>query len=156
MDHLIAENGLDIKEAADRTALGELLNCDAMIIGEVSQGSTFYGVYSKMEAGAKLKMVRSSDGALLWQSEHYAALQDGGLPLSPISLAAGLFDAARNLEEEQGLRVVDDLARRMMSTIPEVQMAFAEDEGVGALFSSVESRWDGDLESWLQEIPEQS
>ena len=156
VDHLIEQNGLDMSVAADRTALGELLHCDALIMGDVSRDSAFYGVYSKVEAGAKLRMVRSSDDALLWDSEHHATLQDGGLPLSPIGLAAGLFDAARNMEEEQGLRVVDDLARRMMSTIPEVQMAFSEDEAVGSLFSSMEQRWDGDLESWLASVPEAS
>lgn len=156
VDHLITLNGLDVTEASDRAVLGEMLNCDAMIIGEVSRDSSFYGVYSKVEAGAKLKMVRSRDDEILWESEHYAALQDGGIPLSPISLAAGLFDAARNMEEEQQLRVVDDLARRTMSTIPEVKMAFSEDERVDSLFTSIESRWDGDLDGWLQGIPEQS
>lgn len=156
VDHVIAQNGLDMEVEADRVALGELLNCDALLFGEVSQDSAFYGLYSKVEAGARLKMVRSGDGALLWESEHHARLQDGGLPLSPIGLAAGLFDAARNVEEEQGLRVVDDLARRMMSTIPDLQVAFTEDEVVGTLFSSVEQRWDGDLETWLAAVPEQS
>ncbi len=155
IDHLVEQNGLDITREEDRVALAELLHCDAWISGEVSNGSTFYGVYSEMRAGAKLKMVRASDGALLWEAEHLASLKDGGLPFSPIGLAAGLFDAARNMEEEQSLRVVDDLARRMMSTIPEIHFSFSQDEEIRSLISSSADRWDGDIDRWIEEVPEQ-
>ena len=155
VDHVVEENGLDLSREEDRVALAQLLHCDAWIGGEARSGSSFYGVYSEMEASAKLKMVRASDGALLWEAEHQAALKDGGLPFSPIGIAAGLFDAARNLEEEQGLRVIDDLARRMMSTIPDVQIAFSDDESVGELLAATDNPWEGSLDQWLGQIPQQ-
>jgi Flp pilus assembly protein TadD len=156
VDHLIERNGLNMEEAADRAALAEQLHCDAMIIGEVSNhGSAFYGVYSKVEVRARLKMVRASDDTLLWEAEHHAQLQDGGLPLSPIAIAAGLFNAARNVDDEQELRVVDDLARRVMNTLPEVMMSLRDDEPLNPLFTAQQTQWDGDLEQYLAGVPAQ-
>ncbi len=155
IDHLVERKGLDLSRASDRAVLAEQLQCDAWISGEVNSGSAFYGIYSRMEASAKLSMVRASDGALLWEAEHHASLQDGGLPFSPIGIAAGLFDAARNMEEEQNFRVVDDLARRVMNTIPEVQIVFTEDEQIQSLFPRSETRWEGDFDQWIAAIPEQ-
>jgi len=149
VDYLIQNNGLDVEQVEDRAALGQLLNCDAFLMGEVSGGSSFYGVYSKVEAAAKLQMVRAVDGELLWESQHHATQQDGGLPFSPIGIAAGLFDAARNVENEQILRVMDDLARRMMSTIPDVMVNYSDDEALNHFTLETEDLWKGDLDQYL-------
>ncbi len=154
IDHVIRHNGLDMTSAADRAALGELLHCDAVIIGQVNNhDSRFYGIYSKVEVHARLQMVRVSNDTLLWEAEHHASLEDGGLPLSPISIAAGLFSAARNVDDEQMLRVVDDLARRLVHTLPEVTFSFNDDERIDGLFQSSQATWNGDLEQHLKNIP---
>lgn len=114
VDHVLAE----VK--GDRKALGERLGCAALIEGEVIEyGSVFLGVYSRVAVGAKLRMVRATDGALLWEGSHSAASHGGNVPLDPVGIAMAVAAAAGNLRDEQILRVTDDLARRLTSTIPD-------------------------------------
>ena len=118
---------------ADLGRIGEGLNCDALIVGEVTEyGSTFLGIYSRVAVGAKATMMRASDGAVLWEGEHVAASHGGSLPLSPIGLAMGVISAASNLAEEQLLRVIDDLARRLATTIPD-NFVIAMDEPINRI-----------------------
>ncbi len=116
---------------ADRdniTQLGKKLNCDAVITGEVTEyGSSYFGIYSKVAVGADLKMVRVGNGRILWEASHVAESQGGSIPLSPVGLAMGIIDAATNVDEEHLLRVIDDLARRLVSTIPDNRIAVLED-----------------------------
>ena len=107
--------------------MGQRLNCEALMTGHVSEYTSQYvGLYSKVSAGAELKIMRAKDGEPLWQGKHIAASHGGSIPLSPIGLAAGLFDAALNVEEEQSFRIVDDLARRLVLTIPDNAIAIFE------------------------------
>lgn len=104
----------------DRKVLAQRLNCAALMEGTVTEyGNTFLGIYSSVTVGAELRMVRAADGAPLWQGHHVAANRDGGLPLDPVSLAMSVYGAAGNIRDEQVLRVTDDLARRLVSTIPD-------------------------------------
>lgn len=111
----------------DRPALARRLNCSAVMEGTVTEyGITFLGLYSSVTVGADLRLVRAADGALLWQGRHVAAARDGGLPLDPVGLAMGIYGAIDNIRDEQTLRVTDDLARRLVSTIPDTA-TLAED-----------------------------
>jgi len=107
--------------------IGQRLGCEALMTGHVSEYTSQYvGLYSKVSAGADLKIIRAKDGEPLWQGKHIAASHGGSIPLSPIGLAAGLLDAALNVEEEQSFRIVDDLARRLVLTIPDNSIAIFE------------------------------
>ncbi len=115
-------------EVKDLPYLGNELHCDTLVIGEVTEYvSDFYTVYSRVAVGAKIKMVRASDGILLWEGGHTAESHGGSVPLSPIGLAMGIYDAADNVNEEQLFRVADDLARRLVSTIPDDQVAVLDE-----------------------------
>lgn len=117
---------LSIIEETENTnlkTLGEKLNCGALVQGQVTEyGSNFYGVYSKVAVGADLKLIRATDGEILWEGSHVAQSHGGSVPLSPIGLAMGIFDASNNVREEQIYRIIDDLARRLVSTIPDDQV----------------------------------
>lgn len=120
--------GLPPTDRASPLALGRALECEAVIAGEVLEyGWQFLGIYSRVAVGAELQMVRTTDGTTLWEGRHVAATHGGSLPLSPIGVAMGILDAARNLQEEQTLRVVDDLTRRLVSTIPDHKIAELDD-----------------------------
>lgn len=122
IDRVLAEVG------NDRRALGERLKCPAAIEGEITEyGNTFLGIYSSVTVGADLRLIRLSDGAVLWQGRHVAANRDGSLPLDPVGIAMGVFGAVDNIRDEQVLRVTDDLARRLVSTIPDDQVAALDD-----------------------------
>jgi len=124
---------LDPAQRGDLALIGKRLDCGALIEGKVTEWSShFFGIYSRVAVGAELKMVRAADGKVLWEGKHVAAMQGGTIPLSPIGIAMGAFDAASNVEEEQTFRVVDDLARRLVNTIPDNSIVALDDPAAPA------------------------
>lgn len=103
-----------ITDAAS-TAIG----CDTIMIGEVIEDpESFYGVYSIIRAGANIQIIRVSTGEVLWRGNHTAKLRGGGIPMGFMDVAMNIFQAIRNLTADQKLRVSNDLARRLVTTIP--------------------------------------
>jgi len=103
----------------DYKYIGEQLNCDSVLTGTVTNFDSYdLKIYSNLIIGAKLKLYRTSDTALLWEGEHKAESKGGTIPLSPIGVAVGMINAARNMIEEQYLRLSDDLSRRLMKVFP--------------------------------------
>lgn len=126
IDHVLKDASAETPES--RRNLGVKLKCRALLIGEVTEyGSDFLGLYSRVSVGADLKLVDSDDGAVLWEGRHLARSHGGTLPLSPIGVAMGIVDAASNIRDEQILRVTDDLARRLVSTIPDNEISSLDD-----------------------------
>jgi hypothetical protein len=112
----------------DRAELGRRLRCGALLEGEVTEsGTMFLALYSRVAVGADLRLVRASDGVVLWEGRHVAASHGGSVPLDPVGVAMGILDAVNNVGEEQILRVTDDLARRLISTIPDDAKVALED-----------------------------
>lgn len=116
------------KVKGDRAALGRTLKCAAAIEGEITEyGNAFFGIYSSVTVGAELRMIRLSDGALLWEGRHVASSRDGSVPLDPVGIAMGIFAAVENVRDEQILRVTGDLTRRLVFTIPDDAIAALDD-----------------------------
>lgn len=114
----------------DYSLIGAKLGCDAVMVGTVTEyGSNFWGLYAQVVVGADLKIIRTRDGAILWEGSHVARSQDGTVPLTPIDAAMGLMRAAGHLHSEQIHRVTDDLARRLVRTIPDSEEAIARVTG---------------------------
>ncbi len=146
---------------ADRTNIlmvGEQLNCAAVVQGQVTEyGSNFYGLYSKVAVGADLKLVRASDGKTLWEGSHVAQSHGGSVPLSPIGLAMGIYDASNNVREEQIFRIIDDLARRLVSTIPDDQVAVLDEPLTPVKVASVKPEHKlGSIEEFMASLDEKS
>ncbi len=119
---------MDVSSRKEPSALGENLRCMALVRGDVIEYSTnFFGVYSRVAVGANLNMVRADDGAILWEGRHVAQSHGGSVPLSPIGLAMGIIEAANNVRDEQILRIIDDLARRLVNTIPDDRIAVLDE-----------------------------
>jgi tetratricopeptide (TPR) repeat protein len=116
-------------EQANLMMVGEQLNCGTVVQGKITEyGKTFYGLYSNVAVGANLKLVRAADGVILWEGSHVAQSHGGSVPLSPIGLAMSIYHASNNVREEQILRIIDDLARRLVSTIPDNQVAVQDEQ----------------------------
>ena len=117
---------IDIAIKATNTSNGDLISaiakeigCDTIMLGEViDDPSSFYGMYSVVRAGANIRIVKASTGDTLWRGNHTAVLRAGGLPLGFLDVAMNVFSAVRNLTKDQSLRVTNDLARRLILTIP--------------------------------------
>jgi tetratricopeptide (TPR) repeat protein len=115
-------------EKSNLKLVGEGLQCDAILHGEVTEyGSEYLAIYSRVAVGAKLRLINAKDSTLLWEGEHVAESHGGSIPLSPIGLAMGIIDAASNVNEEQLFRIIDDLARRLVKTIPDNRVAVLEE-----------------------------
>ena len=55
----------------------------------------------------------------MWEGAQTAALRDGGLPVDPFGAAAGVYSATANIANGEQLdRAAEDLARRLVSTMP--------------------------------------
>ena len=101
--------------------VAQATRCDTLITGEVTDRKTrFWGVYSEVRAGARLKIMRVSTGKVIWEGRHTAIMRDGGLPLNPVSLVGGAVTAGVNLRDEQIKRTAHDLARRLVHAIPQL------------------------------------
>ena len=97
-----------LPEAArvDHARIGETLNCEALMVGRVTTyRGDFFAIYSRVAVGAEVKIIRASDGALLWEGDHMAQSHGGSVPLTPLGAAIGLIGAVTNLEYEQVQRV---------------------------------------------------
>ena len=120
VDFLI--NQENFKDKINYYKLSQLLTCDIFLLGTLKEFKKEYiGLYSEISLGLNLKIFRSIDKTLLWESEHIFKNRGGSVPLSPIGIAFGIYDASENVSDENILSMVDDLSRRMISTIPEVQ-----------------------------------
>ncbi len=91
--------------------------CDALLTGEITVYDTeFLGFYSQTSVGANLKLIKSKDNSILWKGRHIATSHAGGLPITPVDIALGIYNASTNIKDEQVVRVIDDLFRRLLST----------------------------------------
>jgi len=120
VDFIINKN--NNKGQLDYSEISHSLSCDSFLLGDVKEFDKQYvGVYSEISVGVNLKLIRSLDKTVLWESEYVVKNRGGSLPLSLIGIAFGIFDASENVSDENILSLVDDLARRMISTIPVVK-----------------------------------
>lgn len=116
---------IDADTREELIKVSEKLNCDGMLTGMVTEMSArSLGFYSKISVGARLKLVRAIDGLVLWEVEHTSHSHGGELPLSLAGLAVGLIDAAMNMQDHRLLRTIDDAARRMIATVPDVNLQY--------------------------------
>ena len=96
--------------------------CDTLITGEITERKTrFWGVYSEVKIAANVRITRVSTGAVIWRGKHTAVIRDGGLPINPISIIGGSISAGMNLRDEQITRTTNDLARRLITAIPNLK-----------------------------------
>ena len=101
------------------STVAKVIGCDTIMVGEViDDPSSFYGMYSVVRAGANIRIVKVSTDDTLWRGNHTAVLRAGGLPLGFLDVAMNVFSAVRNLTKDQSSRVTNDLARRLILTIP--------------------------------------
>ena len=118
IDYVLAQ--LSGNERSDYASVGAALGCDALLVGSVTKyGSGFFGLYSNVSVGADVRIVRAWDGEVLWEGEHVAHSRGGSVPVSPIGVVMSIFNAASNLGGEQITRVTNDVARRLISTVPD-------------------------------------
>ena len=97
------------------------LDCDALLEGTITEfKNDFYIAYSSTNVGLNLYL-KDKEDKILWKASHTASSKAGSIPFSPIGLAAGLFTASSNAEDEVALQMIDTVVRRVIKTLPETK-----------------------------------
>lgn len=107
----------------DRKRLGRALQCDSYLEVETAGVESFYAiVWANVSLGLRLTMKRVRDGQVLWRGAHTAERADGGLPISPLGVGAGVFNAGRLAGDPDAVpSMIDDNLRRTLASLPDMR-----------------------------------
>lgn len=112
IDYFLKEN--------DLIDLSKKINCQNFITGKIlSFSEKDYKIYSNIFIHLELELKHITSDKILWKSEHMVNSHGGTIPLSPVGIAFGLMDAAKNLEDQQYIRIADEVIRAMILTLPD-------------------------------------
>ena len=99
--------------------LGQILSCDAVVIGEVTEFQRVYaGLYSQMAVGASITVWDTRTGKKIWSDEHVTRNHEGGIPLALTDLAMIGVRSGLNLTESEKIKTVDELSRYLTGRLP--------------------------------------
>lgn len=122
--------------------------CDYQMEGEITQRDKgFFGVFSRSTLGAGLELTRVSSAQRMWRSKQMVDFSDGAVPFSLLGISSGIYKASDNLSREKELMAVDNLARKLTSSLPYLPEP-------QKLPRSGSSRWPEGLDKWLENQPE--
>lgn len=99
--------------------LGQILSCDAVVIGEVTEFQRVYaGFYSQMAVGAAITVWDTRSGKKIWSDEHVTRNHEGGIPLAITDWAMIGIRSGLNLTESEKIKTVDELSRYLTGRVP--------------------------------------
>ena len=121
---LARQNSLQMSLPEDGKALAKILNCDTVLASRVvGSGHTYLIVWSQVQIGIEIVMLRASDGKVLWQARHVAERSDGGVPLSPVGLVVESYSSAQfSSDGEVAEATVEDAVRRLVRSLPDAKL----------------------------------
>ncbi len=123
VDHVLSEHGLgaDTPWSAERVRLlGDWLNCDAVVIGEVDHFERlFAAVYSRLSIGARITIYDTRTGRKIWSDSYRARLHEGDVPLTPLGLPLAGIRTGMNLQDREIITAVDKLTRHLADRMPD-------------------------------------
>jgi tetratricopeptide (TPR) repeat protein len=122
--------------------------CDYQMDGEIThRDKGFFGVFSRSTLGAVLELKRVSSAQRMWRSKQMVDFSDGAVPFSLLGISSGIYKASDNLSREKELMAMDNLARKLTSSLPYLPEP-------QKLSRSGSSRWPEGLDKWLENQPE--
>ncbi len=110
----------DLSRKADLEQLADEIDCGTVLMSRVvGPGHTFLLVWSRIRIGIEGRLVRISDGAILWQARHMTGRSDGGIPLSPVGFVSDVYSSASLVnDDDTSASIADDGVRRIMQSLP--------------------------------------
>ncbi len=122
-DHVAEVQGIDARSSDGMELLLRHFRCDYVIRSTpVGDNGVYALVWAQARVGLQVQLEHGRRGTVLWRARHVATRSDGGLPLSPLGVAANMFWAARfQSDREEYKTLTDDAARRIMRTFPNVR-----------------------------------
>lgn len=117
------ELAVDLSSTDGRQRLGHAANCRGFLDWRTLEVADGYAlVYSSRSFGLELEIRRLSVDAILWSASHVTQRWDGGIPLSPFSVAFSAFEATQFHTDKDILpSMVDDVVRRIFVTLPDLR-----------------------------------
>ena len=115
---------LEVGRTKDRKGLAEATECKTLLYSRVvGPGHTNLVVWSQIQIGLEVVMLRAADGHVLWRARHIADRSDGGLPVSPIGIVIDAYSSAQfSSDREIAESVVDDALRRLVRSLPDARV----------------------------------
>ena len=115
---------LEVGRTKDRKGLAEATECKTLLYSRVvGPGHTNLVVWSQIQIGLEVVMLRAADGHVLWRARHIADRSDGGLPFSPIGIVIDTYSSAQfSSDREIAESVVDDALRRLVRSLPDARV----------------------------------
>ena len=97
-------------------------NCDSYLQVQLEQIDAVYALFwSGRQIGLSATLLRARDDRLMWRASHTARRSDGSLPLSLLSLPFATYESTRfHLDRDIVPSMIDDVVRRMFSTLPAI------------------------------------
>ncbi|MBT8001469.1 MAG: hypothetical protein HN578_00990, partial [Rhodospirillales bacterium] len=94
-------------------------NCSSYLRSRViGSGKTNLLVWSQIQVGIEVAMIRATDGVVLWRARHMAQRSDGGLPLTPIGAIVDAYTSIKfSSDREITESMIDDTVRRIVKSI---------------------------------------
>ncbi len=100
--------------------LSTSIQCSNYLMGKVTRFTQRdLKIYSNISIAIELRLFSNDLNEELWSSRQRIDSHGGTIPLSPIGIAFGLADAAKNLEAQQHIRITDEIVRSLISTLPD-------------------------------------
>ena len=104
---------------SDSQELLSSLECDALLRAKITKFTNeFYVTYSVTKVGLSVDLINAKK-EVIWSVSKEARSDAGAIPLSPFGLASGLFFATRNKHDEIAFRMIDAVARQVLSDLPD-------------------------------------
>jgi hypothetical protein len=104
--------------------LGQALQCDALLYGEVTDASNIYlGVYAQLTLEGRIRLVDAVSNRILVTGVHATKFRVGGVPFSLLEIVPNALFTLHNFSSEQMLRAIDDLSRNLADKVPNLPNA---------------------------------
>ena len=120
---LVRDMAVDLDHPADARHFAAAVRCPAFLRWHVLEaGHDNALVWSRKHISLNAELVRARDGAVIWQAQASASRSSGDVPLSLFSLPLGLLRAAAFQGDDDAVAsLLDDLARRMLASLPDLR-----------------------------------
>ena len=115
--------GLDLEDPAAWPHFAAAADCPRGLAAGLTQSREDYLLFwAQHSLGLEAAVLRLEDRQLLWRARHTGQRSDGGLPLSPLSLAVETVSASGfALDDEVRPALADEVARRLLTALPDLR-----------------------------------
>jgi hypothetical protein len=125
IDGILKANGIALDDSLRKIPardLGRILQADTLIYGDITHFDVAYAfLYSQISIGFSMMMVSAETGEILWRIDDMKRSHKFKVGLDPLSIVSGIAQTAIYLNQKNVLKVLDELSREIVATVPPAQ-----------------------------------